>query len=217
MDRVLDLAVDRGAHHRESGRTVMSASDIAKAAGALTSVADLNSLRLPQDFAANLGVKKRLVQVPVRNPHKTWFVRARAGDAWRAKVAMIELKDVGENYVVDPKLAADLPDDVVTKILVTAINRHGTVFLWPLRIPNASRQDPWADSAIAGCVRAETHWLRMLANMRAGAYDVFEATGQLPEPEWPEKSFEQLFDLAFRDRIIQSIDHPVIRQLKGAA
>lgn len=53
--------------------------------------------------------------------------------------------------------------------------------------------------------------------MRAGAYDVFEATAKLPQPEWPVESFEQLFRLAFRDRVIDSIDHPVIRQLKGAA
>ena len=53
--------------------------------------------------------------------------------------------------------------------------------------------------------------------MKAGAYDVAIATAPLPEPEWPEETFEQLFRLAFRDRVIDSIDHPVIRQLKGAA
>jgi hypothetical protein len=84
-------------------------------------------------------------------------------------------------------------------------------------VPNSTRQDPWADSAIAACTHAETHWLRTIANMRAGAYDVFEATAKLPQPEWPVESFEQLFRLAFRDRVIDSIDHPVIRQLKGAA
>lgn len=98
-------------------------------------IADLQSLRIPQDFAANLGVKKLLVQVPVTNPRKGWFVRTRPGDEWRAQIAMIELKEEGESYVVSPLLAADLPDDVVHKIVVTSINRHGTVFLWPLRVP----------------------------------------------------------------------------------
>ena len=182
-----------------------------------TGMPDLSALRLPQDFAANLGVKKLLVQVPVTKPRKGWFVRTRPGEDWRTQIAMIELKEEGEHYVVSPKLAADLPDDVVHKVLVTAINRHGTVFLWPLRVPNNSRQDSWADSALAACAHAETHWLRTLANMRASAYDVFEATAKLPEPDWPEESFEQLFRLAFRDRVIDSIDHPVIRQLKGAA
>lgn len=181
-----------------------------------TSMPNLEALRLRQDFAANLGVRKLLVQVPVTKPRRGWFVRARPGAEWRERVAMIVLKEEGESYVVHPSLAADLPDDVTYFTLATAINRHGTVFLWPLREPNRSG-DSWADSAFAACARAETHWLRLNANMRASAYDVFEATGKLLEPEWPEESFEQLFRLAFRDRVIESIDYPVIRQLKGAA
>jgi hypothetical protein len=89
------------------------------------------------------------------------------------------------------------------------------LFLWPLRQPNDSRQDAWADSAIAASALAEARWLRLNANMKAGAYDVFEATAALPEPVWPEESFEALFQLAFRDRVIPSIDHPVIQKLKG--
>jgi hypothetical protein len=186
-------------------------------ASASTGLLDLNALRLPQDFAANLGVKKLLVNVPVTKPRKHWFVRSRPGDEWRTRVAMIVLKEEGENYVVDPRLAADLPDDVVHFDLVTAINRHGTVFLWQLRVPNNSRQDTWADSAIAACTHAETHWVKTTANMKASAYDVFEATGQFPEPEWPDETFEKLFHLAFREQVISSIDHPVLQQLKGAA
>jgi hypothetical protein len=181
-----------------------------------TGMPDLSALRRPQNFEANLGVTKRLVHVPVTKPRKTWFVRTRPGAEWRDQVSMIVLKEEGESYVVNPNLAADLPDDVTHFTLATAINRHGTVFLWPLREPNSSRQDSWADSNLAACARAETHWLRLNANMRAGAYDVFEATAKLLEPEWPDATFEQLFQLAFRDRVIDSIDHPVIRQLKGA-
>jgi hypothetical protein len=39
---------------------------------------------------------------------------------------------------------------------------------------------------------------------------------RLPEPEWPETSFEELMQIAFRGRIINSLDHPVIRQLLGS-
>lgn len=180
-------------------------------------VADVNALRLPQDFAANLGVKKLLVQVPVTKPHKTWFVRVRPGEEWRSPVAMIVLREEGESYVVDPKLAANLPDDVTHFELATAINRHGLLFLWPLRLPNTTRQDAWADSAIDAAKHAETQWLRVAANMKFGAYEVNVATGRLADPEWPEETFEALFRLAFRDRVIHSIDHPVIQRLKGAA
>ena len=52
--------------------------------------------------------------------------------------------------------------------------------------------------------------------MSLGAYDVFEATGELPEPEWPEKDFQSLIEIAFKDHFVRSLDHPVIRRLTGA-
>jgi hypothetical protein len=186
------------------------------AGGASSAVPDVNSLRLPQDFAATVGVKPLLVNVPVTKPRKGWFVRTRPGDKWRVRVGMIVLKEEGESYVVDPKLAADLPDDVVQYELVVAVNRHGLVFLWSLRLPNSTRHDSWADSAIAASQHAEANWVRITANMHLGAYEVGVATGRLPEPEWPEHSFDELFAIAFRGRVIDAIDHPVIQKLKGA-
>jgi hypothetical protein len=53
------------------------------------------------------------------------------------------------------------------------------------------------------------------ANMSLGAYDVFEAMGELPEPEWPDISFNELITIAFKGRIIDSPDHPVLKRLKG--
>jgi hypothetical protein len=110
---------------------------------------DLSTMRLPQNFAANLGVKRLLVNVPVMRPRKQWFVRVHPGEEWRAPVATIELRDIGETYVVNPAIAADLPEDTGNVVLVTAISRDGAVFLWPLRVPSSSRPDPWAESAIA--------------------------------------------------------------------
>jgi hypothetical protein len=32
---------------------------------------------------------------------------------------------------------------------------------------------------------------------------------------WPEKSLSELLKLAFRDRIIDSAEHPVVKRLRG--
>jgi hypothetical protein len=48
-----------------------------------------------------------------------------------------------------------------------------------------------------------------------GAYRFYYAEGQLPDPIWPDKSFEQILEIAFRDRIIKTEDHPVVRRLRG--
>ena len=58
-------------------------------------------------------------------------------------------------------------------------------------------------------------WIRLTANMSLGAYEVFEATGDLPEPEWPDLPFPEILKIAFRDRIVDRADHPLVQRLRG--
>ncbi len=60
-----------------------------------------------------------------------------------------------------------------------------------------------------------TKWVRVQANMADGKYDVFEATGTIPDPEWPDMSFRDMLQLCFDDRFIDSLDHPILKQLRG--
>src|SRR5262245_15819662 len=71
---------------------------------------DPASLRLSQDFAASLGVKKALLTVPVRKPDKAWFVRVHPDEAYRLQTAVIELKEDrgGETHLVAKALWPDL-------------------------------------------------------------------------------------------------------------
>jgi hypothetical protein len=62
---------------------------------------------------------------------------------------------------------------------------------------------------------AQDHWVRIVANQRIKGYDPFTPVATLPEPDWPEKDFATLIELAFEGRIIQTPDHPVIGRLKG--
>ena len=62
---------------------------------------------------------------------------------------------------------------------------------------------------------AQTQWIRVAANMSLGGYETFIATGDLPEPEWPDKTMQEIMDIAFKDRYISSTDHPVVRRLRG--
>ena len=64
---------------------------------------------------------------------------------------------------------------------------------------------------------AREGWVRLAANMSLGAYDIYEATGNLPDPEWPEIEFGKILEIAFRDKYIDSLDHPVLQRLRGEA
>jgi hypothetical protein len=177
---------------------------------------DPRNLRLSQDFGASVAVKKAVITIPVRKPDRQWFVRVRPGNDWRLPVAIIDVTEERDPYVVAPSLVADLTAEVAPSMLFTAISRHAGLFLWPIRLPGEDgTHNPWHRSAWEAAARAESHWVRVVANKSAGAYDVYEATGNLGEPEWPTPSFAELLKIAFRDRFIDSSEHPVLRRLRG--
>jgi hypothetical protein len=60
-----------------------------------------------------------------------------------------------------------------------------------------------------------TKWVRMKANMALGAYELFLAESKIPDPTWPDLPFSELYRIAFKDRLINVPDHPVIRRLRG--
>src|SRR5262249_23182367 len=98
----------------------------------------------------------------------------------------------------------------------TAINRQGVVFLWPVRLPAADdRKTDWPRSAREAAELAMTQWVRMKANMSLGAYEMTVAESVMADPVWPEISYTDLVRIAFRERIITTLDHAVIKRLRG--
>ncbi len=177
---------------------------------------DPSSLRLSQDFASSIGVRKVLTVVQCRKPNRHEFCRVRVGENWRLETGVFEDKVNRDVYLVAPALWPELLGEVMPVCLFLSITKQGDVFLWPCKLPGADgRSNSWNESALAAAQLAEAKWIRLAANMGAGAYDVFEACGELPEPTWPELSFQEILKLCFKDRFIQSVDHPAIKALRG--
>ena len=177
---------------------------------------DVSKLRLTQDFASKIGVKKLFLTVPVRKPNRQEFVRVRKGEDHQLQTAILEMKEDRESFLVDPSLWNELPGEIIPKVILTAINRQGILFLWPIRLPGPDgRSDAWNDSALQAASIAEDKWVRVAANMSLGAYDVYDAGSELADPEWPELEFQKIIEIAFKDRFIASMDHPTVRRLRG--
>jgi len=60
-----------------------------------------------------------------------------------------------------------------------------------------------------------TKWIRVTSNMNLGAYEIFEAQGAIPDPEWPRLPYQELVRIAFRGKIIENHEHAVIKRLCG--
>ena len=169
------------------------------------------------DADGGVGVKKALILVPVRKPLKSEFVRVNPSSEYRMLGAIIEDKEARETYLIVPTVAAALPGDTTIRELRVAITRQGTAFLWPVPVPSEDgRDNTWSMSQREAADRAEKHWVRMVSNMSLGAYDVFEAQGDLPDPVWPEHSLKKLLSIAFGNgKLVDREDHPLVQQLMG--
>jgi hypothetical protein len=177
---------------------------------------DLDRLRLNPEMLEAASVKKLLTTVPVRKPLAQDFVRVRPEPQYRAMLAFIELKDDRETYIVDLSAVSELAGECLFANLFTAITRTGVLFMWPVKIPAADgRISEWNVSAATAAQHAMKGWIRVRSNMSLGAYEIFEAQGSIPEPIWPELSFEEIIRIAFKDKIIRSLDHPVVKRLFG--
>ena len=177
---------------------------------------DLASLRLSQDFDDTVGVKKLLRTIPTRKPNTQDFVRTHPSEDYRLLARCVDLKDDRELFLVRPEVAHELVGETVVKTLFTAINRQGVLFVWPVSVPALdAKQLEWWRSMREAAELAMHSWVRVKANMDLGAYEIFEAGSLMADPVWPEISFQEILRIAFRDRIIDRIDHPVVKWLRG--
>ena len=206
----------RGSEEKEGAPLEMSSITASVSEQVDGSHIDLSKLRLSQNYTEQVGVKKLIVNVPVQKPNRQWFIRVHPEESWRINTAVLEWKEDRQTYLVDPSLWDQLPGEIVPKTLSTCINRQGGVFIWPISLPREDgRDNAWNRSAREAAEVATHKWVRVAANMSQGAYDVFEATGNFPDPEWPDLTFAELVRKAFKDCYINSLDHPAIRRLRG--
>ena len=177
---------------------------------------DFSKFALSQNFGAQIKVIKRLTTVSVRKPSKTqWF---QIHPEYKLDVLLLKYGDRGDDYyLIEPSLADQLIDVAQAFRLVVGVDRQGVVFVWPLRLPDADRPLAWHLSALEAASHAEVQWTRIQANMSLGAYEIRTAEGITDEPKWPEMSRDEILDIAFKNKIIDRLDHLVLQQLRGEA
>lgn len=178
----------------------------------------LSCIRLDQSYTeGTFGVRKPLMTVPIRKPLKTDFFRVHPDHF--LDVADVELREENEHYFAAPHVAQVIAEFTTPVRLRFCVTRQGTAFLWPVKLITGGerRTDAWRRSAADAAKLAEAKWIRIAADMNLGAYQAFEAIADLGEPRWPAEPWIEVLKVALRDRLIESEDHSVVRQLLGQA
>jgi hypothetical protein len=182
---------------------------------------DLDSLRIDPE-AGGLGSVRRIVtHIPVRKPGRQQFVRVHPET--ELPVELLTLKDEGESYLIAPELRGTLSGETTLVTLQLTVTPQGVLSIWPVVIPG-DPPNAWHSSAVEAANYARESWIKLSSDRHLGAYRVLQAQGQLPEPVWPEElgetplqMMQAALRIAFRDRMIDNWDHPVLKRLRGEA
>ncbi len=174
---------------------------------------ELKNIELPQDYKEQIS-KVVTTRIPIRKPNKQWYFRAHRDNY--VECMILEVDDRNETYFVVGHLIPQLQDECKHVKLHQCITKNGTLFFWPVPIqdPNG-RINSWNQSARDAVEVSMETWIRMVSNQESQSYLRHEALAAWDEPDWPEMDLEQIMEKVTHDRLIKSLDHPILKELRG--
>ncbi len=182
---------------------------------------DLDALRIDPEAGGFGSVRRIVTHVPVRKPGKQQFVQVHPET--ELPVELLVLKEEGEHYLIAPTLHGQLPEDTTLATLHLTVTPQQVLSIWPVVIPG-DPPNAWHTSAVEAANHARGSWVRIIADRHLSAYRVEQAQGSLPEPVWPEElgttpraMMQEAVRIAFRERLIDGWEHPVLKRLRGQA
>jgi hypothetical protein len=177
---------------------------------------NLKDVAIPQGLnAATMGTKKTSEKFAARKSHNQEFVTVNSSSEYTASVYCFKRKEDGEVYLVNPSVVSTLPGCYPAQLFLAA-NRQGAVFVWPATLPSQDGRTHGAHtSALENIERAKVGWVKNVWNRDAAAYEAEEPVAKFPSPQWPEKDFESIVQIAFKDRYIDSVNHIIVKQILG--
>lgn len=165
-----------------------------------------------EDSAAMM--RKMQTVIPVRKPSKKQFVFVHPEADYRAvNMPTIQDEATGEIYLLAANL--EFPADIENKVdflnLATAITTDGSIFLWYYK----NSTNSWSDSARIAIREASHRWVRVIPDKSSNGYILESPMVSPPAPAWPVLSFTKMLETAFGTHYIDSLNHPLVKKLRG--
>ena len=174
------------------------------------------NLRLNTDISKVLKTERHQNIIPVDKPSsEVWFrVHDDPDFAFDTKVLWLKEGQDRGIYQIHPDIEHLLLDEkrYMPVRLVFCIDRQGEWRIWPLRIlHDGAREDDWMTSALTIVEIAKEQWIKLVSGK--SGYEHKTTPADIPDPVWPNKTFDELLDMAFRKRRIDKPDDAVLLRL----
>ena len=160
-----------------------------------------------------IPIQQEQTVIPVRKPGRQQWIRVHP--SLEKDVYLLEWKEENEYYLLQPNILPHIMTKVRQYRLYLGMFHGGGLFFFPVVLADElGKWNSWHLSAFKAIPKAKEKWIRFEADKQTGVYQIFEADG-LADPVWPELTINKALLLAFKERVITSKDHPIIKQLTG--
>jgi hypothetical protein len=161
--------------------------------------------------------KPLLASVPIGKPPKDTFVRCHPSHI--VTLYLYKDEETGESYMLPPSLAEVAQRDQAfrKRDLRLAVTVTGAVFIWEtaMRGGETGANNTWNISMWNAQAAALDNWVRVVSNRQNASYDIMVSESDLGEPAYPEEQFNEILRVAFRNKVIETLDHPILKKLRG--
>lgn len=186
----------------------------------------------PDPFNLSLGRQRALTPPQIRSvqtnikvktkPGPVEYFRIHPSPEYETQWSIYEWNSEQDRqpYWVAPGMEED--DDLIDHLrfcqVNLAINRRGSLFVLYAKYPlddSPITAQVWARTKLVCFDKAKRVWLKMQGDRDTGSYNYVEAQGDLGEPVWPSESFEDILRRAFKDYLIDTPNHAVLKEIRG--
>jgi hypothetical protein len=130
----------------------------------------------------------------------------------RAFYFMLELEG-RDPYLVAPKIAEQKKEEDTIRpvLLVRYVTMAGEEALWPLKLnPTDGKSNHWNTSALNILeIAASGKWVRMVNAKKHYRHQISKKSLEQVSPKFTDRTFKDLIDIAFKDRIVKTLDHEI--------
>ncbi len=176
----------------------------------------LDELRLPDNYTKVVSGIKLPLKPSFGKLNRHRFSRVHPHADYKIPVLLVEDKELGEAYIASYNVASYLGTAATPKILRLAVDNAGVPKIVAQPIQDVSgRLNLWTQTAIQAISLAEREWIRVEADMSAQQYTIIQAANDLGEPRWPNEPMDVLVKEVFQGNVINTPEHPFIRQREG--
>jgi hypothetical protein len=147
-------------------------------------------------------------------------VMPETGEPWQNRkfFYLLTLPD-RDPYIVSPAIAKIKmgEEDVLRPVLlVRYVTMAGDEGLWPVKLdPPDGKSNAWNQSALNILeLASKKMWVRIVSLKNHYRYQLSKKTWETTPPKFSRRTYDELVSIRFKDRMIDSLEHPVWEELE---